>query len=249
MHLPLMAMIPDRPVMFAASIKLGKKSGKALHPALLDAKGQRVREKAFKKLRGFFRGIAEIHLFALGHVEKLPKPFQLIEQQSPGPGRCLDQVVKEKIDGNGTEQSDRDRRRHLGPQHAGDKDLRGKKRRCKQGDEDCAEQIAGRINGPPAMPDLPAEGKDSQGPESQPDGKEEPRHLEFHVRQPVDYTGEDERRDEQARDQPAPVAQEIDLFTVVPQGGLVRLERLANRLVPAPLQGNRRPLQVAETGA
>jgi hypothetical protein len=36
MHLPVMAMVPGRPVLLAARFKLGKKAGETLHPMLLN---------------------------------------------------------------------------------------------------------------------------------------------------------------------------------------------------------------------
>ena len=93
--MPATAMIPERPVALAALVKLMEKTGEALHPMLLHVQSQRVGEKPLKEFRGFFRRVAEVHLLALGDIEKLPEPLELIEQLPSGPGRRFQQVMEE----------------------------------------------------------------------------------------------------------------------------------------------------------
>ena len=105
MHMPVLTMIPDRPVMFTALFKLRKKPSESLHPVLFDPEGQGIGEKSLKKLRCLLRWIAEIHFVALGDFEKPAEALQLIEQQPAGPGRCLQQVMEENVDANGAKQN------------------------------------------------------------------------------------------------------------------------------------------------
>ena len=68
-----------------------------LPPLLLTAKCHRVGEELLKELEGLlrsFRWIIEPKTFLLRDTQVAPEPLNLIQQFSPAPGRCLDQMVK-----------------------------------------------------------------------------------------------------------------------------------------------------------